>query len=75
MTDLEKQAETSVDHVLIDFKQRFKDKGIKQKDLAKQLNVSVATLWRIFNHKTPLSLYLFIKMCIILELKVNIVEG
>ena len=72
---MNKQVKTSVEHVLVAFKQILKAKGIKQKDLAKQLNVSVTTLWRVFNNKTPMSLELFIKICIVLELNVKIVEG
>lgn len=51
------------------FEKRMKEKKVSQKDLALTLGISVTTLWRIFNHKTVMSLGVYLEICGALELR------
>jgi len=65
-----KHASTEAQKIIITFfEKRMKEKKVTQKELAVTLDLSVTTLWRIFNQKTEMSLSVYLEICGALELR------
>lgn len=69
MENYKKASEEAQKMIVAFFEERMKEKKVTQKELSESLEISVTTLWRIFNHKKVMSLGVYLEICGTLELR------